>query len=183
MFGEAPAGVAGEGAFVRGQFFGEGLIVCGAGDDGYVFEVFSCAAEHGRAADIDVFDELGGGDAGAGGGLLEGVEVDDDEVDGLDVVLGDGGHVAGVGADVEERGVDAGVEGFDAAVEHFRKAGEVGDVADGKAGSAEGGGGAAGGDELDAVADKGLGEGDEAGFIGDGEEGAADGLQGLLSVG
>jgi len=42
------------------EFLGEGGIVGGAGDYGYVFEVFGGAADHGRAADVDVFDDLGG---------------------------------------------------------------------------------------------------------------------------
>ncbi len=117
------------------------------------------------------------GDAGLGGGLLEGVEVDDDHVDGLDAVRVDGGDVLGVAADVEDAAVDVGVEGLDAAVEHLGEAGEVGDVADFEAGVAEGVGGAAGGDELDAVAGEGAGEVDEAGLVGDGEEGAADGFE------
>ena len=110
------------------------------------------------------------------GGLFEGVEVDYDHVDGLDFVFGDGGYVVGVVADVEDSAVDLGVEGFDAAVEHLGEAGEVGDVADGEAGFAEGFGGAAGGDEFDVVGGEGAGEVDEACFVGDGEEGSADGL-------
>ncbi len=73
--------------------------------------------------------------------------------------------------------MDAGMECLDAAVEHLGKAGEVGDVADVEAGLAERACGAAGRDELDAVPGEGAGEVDEAGFIGDGEEGSADGLE------
>ena len=46
------------------------------------------------------------GDAGLGGGLLEGVEVDDHHVDGLDAVGGDGGLVLRVAANVEQAAVD-----------------------------------------------------------------------------
>ena len=45
------------------------------------------------------------GDAGLRGSLLEGVEIDDDHVDGLDAVRGDGGFVLGVAADVEQAAV------------------------------------------------------------------------------
>ncbi len=175
--GEAPAGGSGELAGVGVEFGGEGLVVGGGGDDGDVFEVFRGGADHGGAADVDVFDDLGEGDAGLLGGGFEGVEVDDDHVDGLDRVGGDRGEVIGVFADVEDAAVDLGVEGFDAAVEHFGEAGEVGDVADGEAGFAEGAGGSAGGDELCTVGGEGLGEGDEVGFVGNGEEGSADGFQ------
>ena len=60
-------------------------VVGGGGDDGDVGEVFGGGADHGGAADVDVFDDLVEGDVGFGGGLLEGVEVDDDHVDGLDL--------------------------------------------------------------------------------------------------
>ena len=88
----------------------------------------------------------------------------------------DGGDMLRVVADVEDAAVDLGMEGLDATVEHLGEAGEVGDVADGEAGFAEGFGGAAGGDEFDVVGGEGAGEVDEACFVGDGEEGAADGL-------
>ena len=84
----------------------------------------------------------------------------------------------GFAADVEQAAVDLGMEGFDAAVEHFGEAGEFADVFDGEAGFAEGAGGAAGRDQFDAVAGERLGEVDEAGFVGDAEEGAADWLEG-----
>ena len=85
---------------------------------------------------------------------------------------GDGGFVRRVAADVEQAAVDLGVEGFDAAVEHLGKAGEVADVAHGKAGVAQGAGGAAGGDEFDAEGGEGLGKVDQAGFVGDAQDGA-----------
>ena len=110
----------------------ESGIVGDAGDDGDVFKVLGGGADHRRAADVDVFDEVAEGDAGLGGGLLEGVEVDDHHVDGLDAVGGDGGFVLGVAADVEQAAVDLGMEGLDAAVEHLRKAGEFADVLDGR---------------------------------------------------
>jgi len=151
------------------QFFGEGDVVAGLGDDGYVLEVLGGGADHGWAADIDVFDEMAEGDIGLRCSLFEGVEVDDDHVDGHDAVLGDGGFVLGFASDVEQAAVNSGVEGFDAAVEHFGEAGEVADVFDFEAGVAEGAGGAAGGDELHAEAGERLREGDETGFVGDAE--------------
>ncbi len=149
-------------------------VVGNAGDDGDVFKVFGGGADHGGAADVDVLDEVAEGDAGLGGGFLKGVEIDDDHVDGLDVVLGDGGFVFGVAADVEQAAVDLGMKGLDAAVEHLREAGEVADVFDVEAGVAEGAGGAAGGDQLDAEAGKGLGELDQAGLVGYAQQGTPD---------
>jgi hypothetical protein len=74
----------------------------GQGDDGYVFEVLGGGTDHGWAADVDVFDEMAEGYAGLGRGLFEGVEIDDDHVDGQDAVFGDGGFVLGFAADVEQ---------------------------------------------------------------------------------
>ncbi len=164
-------------AGVGGELFGEEGVVGDGGDDGYVGEVFGGGADHGGTADVDVFDDLVEGYVGFLRGLFEGVEVYYDHIDGLDVVGRDGGDVFGVVADVEDAAVDLGVEGLDAAVEHLGKAGEVGDIADGEAGVAEGFGGASGGDQLDVVGGEGLGEFDEAGFVGYGEEGSADGAE------
>ena len=63
-------------------------------------------------------------------GLLEGVEIHDDHVDGLDGMLVDRGHVLRVVANVQDAAVDLGVERLDAAVEHLGEAGQVADVAD-----------------------------------------------------
>jgi len=123
LLGEAPTGGTGERSVVGVELFDEGGVVGDAGDDGYVFEVFCGGADHGGAADVDVFNEMAEGYAGLGGGLFKGIEVDYDHVDGLDVVRGDGGFMVGVAADIEQASVDEGVEGFDSAVEHFREAG------------------------------------------------------------
>ncbi len=143
MPGKAPAGGTGERAGVSGQLGDELRVVGWGADDGNVFKVLGGGAEHRRAADVDVLDQFGGGDAGLGGGLLEGVQIDDDHVDGLDGVGLDGGGVLGVGTNVEDAAVDLGMQRLDAAVEHLREAGEVGDVAHREAGFAEHSGGAA----------------------------------------
>ena len=150
--GETPAGFAAEHAAVQIHFVGEELVVVGRGDDGDVFEVFGGGAEHGGAADVDVLDEVFKSDAGVGGRFFEGVEVDDDHVDGLDA--GGLGLVAMllVAAHVENAAVHFGVQCLDAAVEHLGEAGEVGDLAHGEAGIAQGAGGATGRNEFSAVA-------------------------------
>ena len=89
-------------------------------------------------------------------------------------VRGGGGLVLGVAADMQDAAVDLGVQGLDPAVEHLGEAGEVGDVAHGQAGVAQGLRSAAGGDEVDAVGGKRAGEVDEAGLVRNGEQGAAD---------
>src|SRR6185437_5476412 len=84
---QPPAGLAGEAAGVRSQLFGDGGVVGDRCDDGHILKVFGGGAHHGRAADVDVLNDLGEGRAGLGGGLLKGVEVDHNHVDGLDAVL------------------------------------------------------------------------------------------------
>jgi hypothetical protein len=136
-FGQPPARCAAQGAAVGLQLFDQRGIVGHAGHDGHVFKVLGRGAHHRRAADVDVFDEMAEGDAGLGGGLLEGVEIDHHHVDGLDAVRGDGGFVLGVAANVEQAAMDAGMQGLHAAVEHLRKAGQVADVLDRQAGLAQ----------------------------------------------
>ena len=163
--GEAPAGFERESAVMGGEFLGEGGVVGGRGDDGDIFEILGGGADHGGTANVDVLDNFSEADAGFGCGFLEGVEVDDDHIDGLDAVGGGLVAMAGIFATEEDAAMDFGMKGLDAAVEHLREAGEVGDIADGEAGVAEGLGGASGGDELDAVRGELLREGDEACFI------------------
>ncbi len=68
----------------------------GIGDDGDGAVIFGGGADHRGAADVDVFDRLVKSAVGLGDGLLEGVEVDADEVDGLNVVLLHRGEVSGL---------------------------------------------------------------------------------------
>jgi len=84
-------------------------------------------AHHGRPADVDIFDGLGSGAAGARDRLAEGIQVDDHQVDTVDLMLGQLGGMGGVRAAGQDAGVDARVERLDAAVEDLGKAGDVGD--------------------------------------------------------
>ncbi len=158
------------------HFLDESGVIRHAGDDGDVFEVFGGRANHGGAADVDVFDEVTEGDAGLCGGLLEGVEVDHDHVDGLNAVRGYGGFVLRVAADVEQASVNEGMQRLYASVEHLGKTGEVADVFHGQAGFAESARGAAGGDEFYAEAGKHFCKLNEPGFVGHAEQRTADGL-------
>ena len=130
---QPPAGFAAQGAVAAFHLLDEIRVIEHAGDDSDVFKVFGGGTNHGRAADVDVFDEVAEGDAGLSGGLLKGVEIHHHHVDGLDAVGGDGGLVLLVAANVKQSAVDLGMEGLDAAVEHLRKAGEIADVLDGEA--------------------------------------------------
>ena len=68
--------------------------------------------------------------AGLGDGGLEGIKIDNDEVDWLDLVLFDGRDMLGIIANVQNTTVNARMQGLDAPIEHFGKAGQFGHLAD-----------------------------------------------------
>ena len=85
--------------------------------------VFGRRAQQRRAADIYILDALFKRAVGSGHGLLERVQIDHDDVDGVDAVIG---HDLVIGAaPTEEATVDAWVQGLEAPSHHFRKAGVV----------------------------------------------------------
>ena len=96
-----------------------------------------------------------------GDGLLERVEVHDDEIDRPDTVLGGGGSVFLIFAQEKQATVNLGMQRLDAAVEHLREAGVVAEFLRLDAGLAQRLGGAAGGDDLDAGAGEHFGERNE----------------------
>lgn len=65
----------------------DGVVVGRIGDDGNARGVLGSRAQHGGTADVDVLDGIREGDLGVGNGLLELVQVDDDQVDQLNAVL------------------------------------------------------------------------------------------------
>ena len=79
-------------------------------------------------------------------------------------------HVLGQVAARQQAAMHLGVQRLDAAVEHFGKAGDLGHLGHGQALVGQQLGGAAGGNQLDAQRVQGLGEFDDAGFVGDGEQ-------------
>ena len=103
----------------------------------------------------------------AGDGLLEGVEVDADEVDRLDPLARQRRHVLGVVAPRQQRRVQPRVQRLHAAVEDLLLAGELGDVGHLEPGLAQRAGGAAGGEDLDPERGQALGEVGDAGLVGD----------------
>ncbi len=137
-------------------------------------KILGGGANHGRSADVDVLDQLFERHAWLGCGFFEGIEIDHDHVDRLNAVLGDGSHVRRILAAMQDAAMDFGMQRLDASVEHFREAGEFGNVFDGDAGIAQQLGRASGGDEFDAEAGELAGEVDEAGLVGDAEDGALD---------
>ena len=106
-----------------------------------------------------------------GDGRLKRIKVHDNEINWLDGVLLHCSLVSGIAADVEQSAVHERMQSFNATIEHFGKAGVLGNIFHGQAGFAERLGGATGGNKFDADGGEDLGEGHEAGFVGNGEQG------------
>ncbi len=92
------------------EFIRDGIVIAGRGHDRDVVKILGGGTDHGRTADVDVFDQLFERDSGLGSGLFEGVEIHDDHVDGGNAVFGNGGHVLGVIAAVKNPAVNLGVQ-------------------------------------------------------------------------
>jgi hypothetical protein len=80
------------------------------------------------------------------------------------------GHVLGHIAARQQAAVHLGVQGLDAAVEHLGERRDLGHFGHGKASFGQQLGGAAGGDQGHAQTVQGLGQFDDAGLVGDGDE-------------
>ena len=132
------------------------------------------AAEHGRTADIDVFDRLMQAHPGAGDGLLEGIKIHDHQINRWNLMGRRGGFMLRVAPNVQQSTVDFGMQRFDPAVQHFRKARVGAQISDLQPGLAEGFGGASGRDQLDPGRLQGLGQVNQAGLVGNREQCACD---------
>ena len=105
-------------------------------------------------------------------GFLERVEVDDEQVDRRDAMRLHRVGMFLVVADREQAAMHLGVQRLDPAVHHFGKARQLRDVLDLQPGRRDRLRGAARGDELDAMSCKRLGKFDQAGLVGNGQQGA-----------
>src|SRR5690606_16463632 len=106
------------------------IVACG--QHGYEIVVFGGGADHGGAADVDVFNTQGEISA-TGDGFGEGIQVDDKDIDILDTAFLHGGQVCDIIAAGQQAAMHGRVQGFDAAVHDFREGGYVGYVAYGDA--------------------------------------------------
>src|SRR5580704_10800500 len=156
------------------DFGGNGGVIGVIGDNANTLEILRGGADHRGAANVDIFDELGSGDAWRGGGGGEGIKIHDDEIDGNDAVLYRLLLVFGFRALVQNSAVYFRVQRLHAAAEHFGPAGEIGNVANGDAGIAQKFGGAAGGNNFDAERTQLAREFDDAGLVVDADESASD---------
>ena len=126
LCGQFEAGLVGSLA-VSANFFQDLVVVRRIADDSNVFPVLGCAANHRRAADIDILNRVFKRNAFLGDSLTERIQVYTDQFDSLDSVLLKGLHM---GRDVpagKDTAVDLRMEGLYPAVAYLR---ETGDLAD-----------------------------------------------------
>ena len=131
--GEAPARLVAEGAAVLLELGDEGGVVRRIADGPDVRVILRGRAQERRAADVDLLDCLAEGDVRPSDGLLERIEVHDDEVDRRDAVRGRLAAVVLRGPVEEDAAEDLRVERLHAAAEDLGKSGEIRDVRDGEA--------------------------------------------------
>ena len=113
-----------QGPFVGIHLINNGVVVAALHHDGHIFMVLGCGAHHGRAADINIFNRIFQRAAFAGDGLGERVEVNDNHVDGGNIVLLHNTVV--LTATTQNTAVHFRMQGFDASIHHFRETGVIG---------------------------------------------------------
>src|SRR5262249_12019456 len=115
----------------------DAVVICGIGDDGNAFEIFSGRTQHRGSADVDVLNQLLGSESRFCGSLLKWIEIDDDEVDWRDAVFRRLFLILCEIAAVEQSAMNFWMECFHAAAQHFRPTGEFRDIFDSHAGIAK----------------------------------------------
>ena len=169
--GQALAELGGDAA--PGPDLGDDLLVRrGSGDRGDPGVVAGGSREERRPAHVDHLDRLVEGDAALAHLGGEGRDVDDDEVDEPDRVLGQLGELLGPVAPGEDPGVDRRVEGLDRAAEEGRDVGEGRHGKDVDAVCREVLPGSVGRVDLDAEGQEIAREADQSLAVGDREEGS-----------
>ena len=158
---------------VRGHIGNNTRVVVRFDDDRDRLVVLGGTADHGRSANVDVFDAIVARRA-VSDRRHKRIEIDDEEIDRRDAVCAGGLVVLGVAANGEQPAVNARMQGLDAPVHHFRKARQLGDVGDGETGSFQCGRGAARRDQCHAMTGECAGEVDETRFVGNRQQRAAD---------
>ena len=81
--------------------------------------IFCGCAQHGGATDVDVFDRVGERAVGLRNGFTKRVQVDDEQIDAIDAVLGHRLQVLGAVAPPEQATVNFRVQRLDAPIQDF----------------------------------------------------------------
>ena len=169
------AGLCRQCAGVGGQFLHQAGVLVRRGGHRHPGEILGRAAQHRRAADVDVLHRLGQAAVGAGGHRLERIQVQHQQVDRVDAVLGHH-RLVDAGA-AEQAAVHPRMQGLDPAIHHFGELGEFGHVLHRQPGLAQGLGGAAGGKQFDAVRGQRVGQVKQAGLVGNRQQRPAHGQE------
>ena len=125
---ESPA--FGERGAATGDRREEVVVLLGTGHHGGEGVILGRGPHEARATDVDQFDRLARRAVGPGDGGLEGIEIHDHGVEGIDAVGGEHGPVVGPVVPREHAGEDPRVERLHAAVEDLGKGGDGGDILD-----------------------------------------------------
>ncbi len=160
-------------AVLRPHFAQHPRIVAGVHHDRDRRMILGRRPQHGRSANIDVFNGVRQGAIGLGDRGFKWIEVDHQQVDGRNTVLHHRRVV--LTAPAQQTAVNPGMQGLEATVHHLREAGVIGDLNHGNAAVVQQLGGAAGGEQFHAQFMQGAGEVDDAGLVGNAEQSAADG--------
>ena len=104
-------------------------VTCRRGHNSHRRVVLRRSAHHGRATDVDLLHALIKGSAGSHG-LLKRVQVDHDQLEGLDVKVFELLHVVVFTQVRQNAGVDARVQRLHTAVEHLREPGHIRNLGD-----------------------------------------------------
>ena len=145
----------------RLELLQEGAVLVRIGQHCHRGVVLGGAADHAGAADVDLLDGLGRRDALPGDGGLEGIEVDDHQVDGLDALGLGVGHMIGQVAAKQQAAVDAGMQRLHSAVKALGSAGVARHLDGFQPGFLEGPQGAARGQDPPALGQQALGQGEK----------------------
>ena len=94
--------------------------------DGHVFVVLCCRTNHGRTADIDIFNGFCSGYVWFGNGFTERIEVHSHQINAFDAVFLHSFHMFRIITDSEDASVNLGMQCFHTAIHHFRKSGHFG---------------------------------------------------------
>jgi hypothetical protein len=172
--GGEPAARAQRQVVVRTQLEQDLVVALGAADRRHVREVLRCCPKHRGPADVDHLDGVLFVHGAPGDDVLERVEVDADEVEGLDPVLVEGGGVVRAVAAREDRRMDVRVERLDSPAEQLGHLGQLLDGSDRDSDLLEERGRAAAGDELDVELRQAPGERLQAVLVVDRDQRAAD---------
>ena len=162
------AGFQGRVSLVGLHFIQNARVVRGIGHDGDGGVVLGGGTEHGRAADVDLFNRFLQRDVRLGDGFLKGVQVHADQVNGLDAVFLRLAHMLFIVAAVQQAPVHHGVKRLQASFKQFRFPGIVGNFNHRKAQAFQESGGAAGGNKLYSKLVQALGKLLQAGLVGNG---------------